>query len=131
MIQAEHPRRILVVDDYEDAAAVVAAILQLHGHHTRFAVGGHAGLCVASTFSPEIVYLDLSMPGFDGYKVARCLRLTYPDRNLRLIALTASGDDISRARAKAAGFDVHLVKPAHLNDIIASANGEEVAAVHR
>ncbi len=122
MAHADQPRKILVVDDYEDAAALVAAILQLHGHHARFAVGGHAGLCAASAFLPEIVYLDLCMPGCDGYKLARCLRLSDPGRKLRLIALTACGDDVSRARAKAAGFDAHLVKPAHLNDIVASAN---------
>lgn len=123
MAQAKRPRKILVVDDYEDAAAVVVDILQLHGHHTRFAVGGQAGLCAASAFSPEVVFLDLSMPGCDGYKVARCLRLSYPDRKLRLIALTAWGDELSRARAKAAGFDVHLIKPAQLHAIIASADG--------
>ena len=123
MAQANQPRKILVVDDHEDAAAIVADILELHGHHTCFAVGGQAGLCAASTFSPEVVFLDLCMPECDGYKVARCLRLAYPDRQLRLIALTAWDDDLSRARAKAAGFDAHLIKPAQLHDIIASANG--------
>lgn len=123
MAQTDRPRKILVVDDYEDAAAIVADILQLHGHQARFAVGGHAGLYAAFTFSPEVVFLDLSMPGCDGYKVARCLRLSFPDRKLRLIALTACDDDLSRARAKAAGFDAHIIKPAHLHDIVASANG--------
>lgn len=123
MAQVDQPRKILVVDDYEDAAAIVAGILQLHGHHTCFAVGGHAGLCAAMTFSPEVVFLDLSMPGCDGYQVARCLRQSYADRKLRLIALSAWDDDLTRARAKAAGFDAHLIKPAHLLDIIASANG--------
>ena len=121
MLRGDRPRKILVVDDYEDAASIVADILQLHGHQARFAVGGYAGLYAAITFSPEVVFVDLSMPECDGYKVARCLRLSYPDRKLRLIALTARDDDLSRARAKAAGFDAHLVKPAHLHDIVASA----------
>ena len=123
MVRADQPRKILVVDDYEDAAAIVADILQLHGHQARFAVGGQAALCEASTFAPEVVFVDLRMPGCDGYKVARCLRLSYPDRKLRLIALTSCDDDLSRARAKAAGFDAHLTKPVHLQDIVASASG--------
>ena len=118
MGQLNRSRRILVIDDYEDAATIVADILLLHGHQARFAVGGHEGLCIASSFSPDVVFLDLGMPEIDGYAVARSLRLAFPPGRLRLVALTARGDELSRARARAAGFDAHLLKPAALRKII-------------
>lgn len=118
MGQLDRSRKILVIDDYEDAATIVAEILLLHGHQARFAVGGHEGLCMASSFSPEVVFLDLGMPEIDGYQVARHLRLSYPPGQLRLVALSARGDELSRARAKAAGCDAHLLKPAALYTLI-------------
>lgn len=118
MGQLDKSRKILVVDDFVDAAEIVTAMLKLRGHRARFAVTGQAGLDLASTFQPDVVLLDLSMPGLDGYSVARALRQQYAKDSLRLIAFTAWDDEVSRARAKAAGFDDHIRKPAALAHII-------------
>lgn len=127
MGQLDTSRKILVIDDYEDAAVIVADILRLFGHRAEFAAGGSAGLSLASSFSPDVVFLDLNMPGIDGYEVARCLRLSDPDRKLRIVALSAYADDLSRARARAAGFDAHLQKPADLRDIVGAVEARACA----
>lgn len=111
-------RKILVVDDFRDAAEMVTAMLTLRGHRACFAVTGQDGLDLVSTFDPDVVLLDLSMPGLDGYSVARTIREQYSTDTIRLIAFTAWDDEVSRARAKAAGFDGHLPKPAALAHII-------------
>jgi CheY-like chemotaxis protein len=116
-------RSVLVVDDHADAASIVADILCLHGHRARFAVGGIEALVLAGEFLPDVIFLDLCMLYLDGYTIARRLRRSYLNRDLRLIALTACGDELSRARAKAAGFDAHLVKPAALGEIVRSIQG--------
>lgn len=104
-------RRILVVDDNEDAATVVAMLLGLWGHAVETAHGGEAALATAKTFRPEVVLLDLGMPHTDGFEVARRLRATQEGSEVLLIAMTGWGQDEDRRRTKAAGFDDHLTKP--------------------
>ncbi len=110
------PRRILVVDDEEDARVTLAALLQLDGHET-LAVNGPAALEAARTFGPQVVLLDLGLPGMDGYDVARELRDEHANRKVLLVAVTGYQSDA--ARLKAAGFDHHLIKPTSLQKISA------------
>ncbi|MGZ8338697.1 MAG: ATP-binding protein [Telluria sp.] len=106
--------RVLVVDDNADAADMLSALLGIVGHTSEVANDGEAALALAARFRPDVVFLDLGMPGMDGYEVARRLR---QDRTLDgavIVALTGWGDASDRARTREAGFDHHLIKPADL-----------------
>ena len=105
-------RRILVVDDNVDAAESLARLLRrLYGQDVRVAHDGPGALETAAQFFPEVVLLDIGMPGMDGYEVAHLLRLDPNFSALKLIALTGWGQETDRLRSKAVGFDLHLVKP--------------------
>jgi len=106
--------RVLVVDDNVDAAESLASLLELSGHQTRVANDGEQALRTAHEFHPEIVFLDIGMPGKDGYEVARELREAADTRETVLVALTGWGAKDDRARSRQAGFDHHLTKPAGL-----------------
>jgi PAS domain S-box-containing protein len=104
-------RRVLIVDDNEDAGEALSLVLQVHGHETRTARDGTAALAEAASFRPEVVFLDIGLPGLDGYEVARRLRERF-GAAVRLVALTGFGQDEDRRRGREAGFDEFLVKPA-------------------
>jgi PAS domain S-box-containing protein len=109
--------RILVVDDNSDAADTLSAILKLNGHVTRVANDGVQGMAAAKDFRPEVAFLDIGMPGMNGYEVAQALRRT-PDLNtIALVALTGWGAEDDRVRSKSAGFDYHLTKPADIGTV--------------
>jgi PAS domain S-box-containing protein len=110
-LQTETGARILVVDDNVDVAESMAVLLELEGHQVRTVYTAHAALETARTFRPDVVLLDIGLPGMDGYEVARRLRACPATRHVLLIALTGYGREEDRARSKAAGFDQHLVKP--------------------
>ncbi len=104
--------RVLVVDDNLDAAESLAELLQLHGHTTTIGRDGHQALALAEGFAPDVVFLDIGMPGFDGYQVAHALRASPGADHVTLVALTGWGGLEDRQRARLAGFDEHLTKPA-------------------
>jgi CheY-like chemotaxis protein len=104
-------RDVLVVDDNVDAAETLALLLELDGHTARIAHGGEAALQQVAERRPEVVFLDIGMPGMDGYAVARRLREMWPGEAMLLVALTGWGNVEDRRRAEAAGFDQHLTKP--------------------
>jgi CheY-like chemotaxis protein len=104
-------RRLLVVDDNTDAAVSLATLLRLQGHEVRVAHDGAAALALASSFLPDMVFLDIGMPQMDGYEVARLLRKQPGLESVVLAALTGWGQEEDRRRTAAAGFDHHLVKP--------------------
>ena len=111
---AARPRalRVLVVDDHRDAADALAQLLQLEGHDIDVAYGGEQALACARGHRPDLVLLDLGMPGMDGYEVARRLRAEFADGPaMRIVAVTGWGQESDRARTKAASFDGHLTKP--------------------
>jgi CheY-like chemotaxis protein len=103
-------KRILVVDDNEDVANSIAEVLRLMGHEARVAYNGRAALDSAAQAAPEVMLLDIVMPGMSGLEVARQIRLRHGPA-LLLIALTAFGQDADRQMSREAGFDQHLVKP--------------------
>jgi CheY-like chemotaxis protein len=106
--------RVLVVDDNEDAAESLAVLLELSGHQTRVANDGESAVRTAHEFRPDVVFLDIGMPGKDGYEVAKELRESAQTRDAVLVALTGWGAKDDRARSRQAGFDHHLTKPAGL-----------------
>ncbi len=105
------PRRILVVDDNVDSAASLALVLQLSGHQTCTAHNGPDALAAADAFDPEIVFLDIGLPGMDGHEVARRLRGRPGGDRLLLVAQSGYGQEEDLRRSREAGFNTHLVKP--------------------
>jgi CheY-like chemotaxis protein len=103
--------RVLVVNDFKDTVESMAMLLRLHGHEVQMALGGAEALRTARAYQPDVVLLDIAMPGMDGCQVARELRAMLQDR-VRLIAITAHGFDEDIRRCREAGFDKHFVKPA-------------------
>jgi CheY-like chemotaxis protein len=99
------------VDDNADGLETLALLLELSGHQVRTAADGPAALAAAAAFRPDVVLMDIGLPGMDGYEVARLLRADPAFNGTRLIALTGWGQDTDRARSSKAGFDLHLVKP--------------------
>jgi CheY-like chemotaxis protein len=114
-------RRILVVDDNADSADSLAMILNHSGHTAEPVYGAADALERAAAFDPEIVLLDIGLPGIDGYEVARQLRGR--GSNARLIALTGYGQPEDVRRAHDAGFDAHLVKPVDLQHLLRDLGG--------
>jgi CheY-like chemotaxis protein len=104
-------RRILVVDDNVDAAESLGLLLRQMGHDVQMAHDGHAALEAARLNRPQLVLLDLGMPGVDGYNVVERLRKDIRLAGVRFVAVTGSGEPEARERSRQVGFDEHLVKP--------------------
>ena len=104
-------RRVLVIDDNEDATDSLGVLLELEGHEVAVAYDAHAGMSAARSFRPDAVLLDIGLPGMDGYEAARRLREEFGEACPLLVAMTGYGQAKDMERSKAAGFDHHLVKP--------------------
>jgi signal transduction histidine kinase len=119
-------RRILVVEDNLDSAEAMQMLLREMGHEVAIVNHGHEAVDVARAFAPEIILLDIGLPGMDGYALARELRSMPETGAARMVAVSGYGQQKDRARSQAAGFDMHLVKPvdpARLADVINAAPG--------
>lgn len=103
--------RLLVVDDNQDAADSLAELLRLQGHEVRVAYSGVAALEMAKTYAPDVAFMDIGMPGMDGYEAARRMRQQPGPGKIVLAALTGWGQQEDRRRTAEAGFDHYLVKP--------------------
>jgi CheY-like chemotaxis protein len=115
-------RRILVVDDNEDAAESLGMLLRVFGHDVHVAHDGAAALAEAASWAPEVVLLDIGLPVMDGFQVARSLRAG--NGALRLVALTGRCDAEDRQRGQEAGFDAYLVKPSSPDDLARAVAGD-------
>ena len=104
-------RRILVVDDNPDSASSLAALLALSDNHVRTAGDGLEAVRLAEEFAPDVVLLDIGLPGIDGYEAARRIRALPRGRGILLVAVTGWGQSEDRRRSREAGFDHHMVKP--------------------
>ncbi len=105
------PRRILVVDDNEDGVTMLAALLQFDGHEVFTSLSGADAVEIAASAKPDVVLLDIGLPGIDGYEVAQRIRTDSGERTPRLIAISGYGRQEDRERTRSAGFVAHLVKP--------------------
>jgi CheY-like chemotaxis protein len=121
-------RRILVVDDNLDAAMTLSMKFRMSGHVVRSAASGEEALAIAPAFTPEIVFLDLGLPGMDGYDVARHFRATPALTHALIVALTGWGGEDDRRKSKEAGFDLHLTKPVEAS--VVDAVLSQYAATH-
>jgi CheY-like chemotaxis protein len=104
-------RRVLVVDDNADTGELLVSLLTSWGHRAVHASDGQAALAIAPEFLPEVVLLDIGLPDLDGHEVARRLCQIAELDATWLIAMTGRGDSADRERARAAGFNEHMVKP--------------------
>jgi CheY-like chemotaxis protein len=104
-------RRLLVVDDNKDAAESMSMLLEMWGHEVVYAYDGPSALETAQQWQPEAVFLDIGLPGMDGYQVAERLRKLPQAKHAVLIAITGYGQEDDRRRSQRAGIDHHLVKP--------------------
>ncbi len=118
-------RRVLVVDDNVDAAELLGAVLELDGHQVMVVHDGLTALDRMDTFAPQVVFLDISLPGLDGYEVARRIRRRPGGAGVRLVAVTGFGQASDRRRSREAGFDAHLVKPVEFAMVRALVAGGE------
>ena len=108
------PLNILVVDDNRDAAESIGMLLGQMGAEVRVAEDGSQALAAFEVHRPQVVFLDIGMPGMDGYEIAGRMRAMPPEPPVTLVALTGWGQDDDRKRVLGAGFDHHLVKPAQI-----------------
>ncbi len=115
---ATHRRRVLVVDDDVDAAGTLAQALRAAGHEVRQEHDGLSALVGAAQFQPEIVLLDLGLPGMDGLEVARRLRALPQLTGVRIVALTGFPERLDRTRTASLGIESHLVKPVDLQEVM-------------
>lgn len=104
--------RVLIVDDYPDAAETACMLLSMLGYECRCATTGKDALLEAARFEPDVMILDIGLPDLSGFALARELRRRFAGRPLYLAAVTGWGQPADRTKALAAGFDLHVLKPA-------------------
>ena len=109
-IRADAPRDVLVVDDHDDAAESLATLLVMQGHRVRVAHTGPEALVAARERRPDVVLLDIGLPGMDGYAVARALR-GLPGGDACLVVALTGRSDVQGEVSTSGGFDQHLLKP--------------------
>jgi CheY-like chemotaxis protein len=110
--------RVLVVEDDKDAADSLARLIHLAGHEVDVAYSPHVALDVAEQQGPDVVLLDIGLPRLDGYEVARALRKRPQSKHALIVAVTGFGQESAREASAEAGFDLHLVKPIEVEQLI-------------
>lgn len=117
---SSRPLKVLIVDDLVDAAEALARLLRFDAHEVRTAYRGTDALAAASDLAPDVVLLDLGLPGLDGYEVARHVREQTGCRGTIIIAITGRTQSRDRERAVAAGIDDYLLKPVRIEELQAA-----------
>ncbi|WP_411280966.1 PAS domain S-box protein [Gemmatimonas sp.] len=117
LIAEQSSLRILIVDDNRDSANSLSMMLRLVGNDTRTAYDGQAGVALAGAFRPDVILLDIGLPKVNGYEVCRSIREQSWGKGVLLIAVTGWGQDEDIRRAREAGFDRHMVKPANIQSL--------------
>ncbi|HET9234907.1 MAG TPA: ATP-binding protein, partial [Candidatus Eisenbacteria bacterium] len=117
--QHTQPRRILVLDDNPDSADSLSLLLDLRGNVVHTAYDGESALELAGRVHPDVILLDIGLPGLSGYEVCRLIRKEPWGQNMMLIALTGWGQDEDRRKAREAGFDHHMTKPVDFDALLA------------
>jgi len=112
-------RRILIADDYPDSASSLALLLDIDGFETETVADGTGVLPATARFVPDVVVMELSLPGCDGEEVARGLLTLPPERRPRVIVASGYGDAARRSRLTGLGVDAYLVKPADPEELLA------------
>ena len=111
-------RRVLIVEDHADAAQTLEALVQLYGHEVRHARDGDTALKLIPEYRPEVLLLDIGLPGMDGFEIARRLRGMEATRTSLIVAISGYGQERDRRRAMECGFDHHFVKPVNAHALM-------------
>jgi len=109
--------RVMVVDDNHEAAKILAIALDMFGAEAKVCHDGPSALALVETFNPQLIFLDIGMPGMDGHEVARRLRAMPHFKTVRIGGLSGWGQEDVRRRSAEAGFDEHLVKPIDISGL--------------
>ena len=109
--KTSQPKRVLIVEDNLDSARSLSALIEDMGHKTNYAINGYVAVDLLPKFKPDLVLLDLGLPGIDGFEVCKRIKANPETAHVRVIVLTAHGDDEFRIRSHAAGCELHLIKP--------------------
>ena len=109
--KTSQPKRVLVVEDNLDSARSLSMLIEDIGHTANYAINGYVAVDLVPTFKPDIVLLDLGLPGIDGVEVCKRIKANPETAHVRVIVLTAHGADEFRIRSQAAGCELHLLKP--------------------
>lgn len=112
-------RRVLVIEDNIDSARTLVRVLKAEGHQAEYAINGHVGVAMAKVLRPEVVILDLGLPGMNGYQVCGHLKREDELKKAKIIVVSGYAKDEDRKRSAAAGCDAHLAKPADLQQLLA------------
>ena len=112
-------RRVLVIEDNIDSARTLVAVLKSEGHEAEYAINGYVGVEMAKTLRPEVVILDLGLPGMNGYEVCNRLKREEELKQAKIIVVSGYVKEEDRKRSQAAGCDAHLAKPADLKQLLA------------
>ena len=127
----QSPLKVLIVDDNRDAAILLGKLLSMLGNNTRVVHSGFEALEAAHEFKPEAILLDIGLPDMDGYETAKMIRETPEGKDVTIVAVTGWGQQEDRERARLAGFDHHVVKPAdskHLMEILSTVRTKAITA---
>lgn len=127
-VLAARPRRVLIVDDNEDAATAMASLLEAAGHHVVVLHDGIGALAELEHIRPEVALLDIGLPDMDGCELAREIQSRLGRATPYLIALTGYGRPEDHERSRAAGFNVHLVKPVGVAKLLQAVDAAPIAA---
>jgi CheY-like chemotaxis protein len=122
------PRRILIVDDRQDCRDTLCDLLSKLGHHVMAASDGNAALRMAVDFKPDLVLLDIELPGLDGYEVACRLRKEASLSTANLVAMTGYGMDADRELSSQCGFNDHLLKPVEFDELLSVLERTQIGA---
>jgi CheY-like chemotaxis protein len=112
-IESDRPLSVLIVDDVPDQADSLAAVLNIHGYGTRSAHNGEDALEAVAASPPDVVFMDIGMPGMDGCELARRVRAASVWKRPLMVAVSGQSDEADRTRTAEAGIDLHLAKPAN------------------
>jgi two-component system CheB/CheR fusion protein len=105
------PLRVLIVDDNRDTVRILDLLVKAQGHEVSVAYSGQEALQIAYNWLPDVVLLDIAMPGMDGFQVAKQMREQQGCKETCLVAITGYGDQVYFLKSKQAGFDFYFVKP--------------------
>ena len=113
-----NPRRVLIVEDNLDSVRALSALVSDMGHSVQYAINGYAALEIGRKQKPDIVLLDLGLPGMSGFDACRAIRKLPRGAEISIVAVSGWGQEDDRRKTQEAGFDAHLVKPVDFNALL-------------
>ena len=128
-VPAAPATRVLIVEDHVESATGLCRLLTLFGYDVIMATNGHDAVREAIGFAPQVALIDLTLPVLDGFNVARQLRALRATKDCRLIAMTGWASDEYADRARAAGFDAHLLKPISVDTLMRTLASQTAACL--